>query len=212
MRRLLLILVGLIIIPISGKAQENSNEKRDKSLTIAFAPTYFTLFDDEFIPGTFWPPSFYITTNIPIKNRLSLSTGIHFIYKKTEGEGFVISEWGYSGPTKSTNRISFYSIPIRLNYNILEPNSKFNLYAKAEITNSLIANYTKGSPDFMGTYGSHTEYGYDMFFGLGLGVDFRLSKKLSFVIEPGINYSLFGLLPEVGIADCQLGLKYNLIK
>lgn len=215
MKKLYIVISGLIMIPILVHAQQNNETKnRNQSLTITLAPTYYTTFDDKLFPDTFWPPSLYVTKNFSLKKRLSFSTGIHILYKKMVSEGFitVVGVPGYSGPIKITNKFSVFDIPLRLNYHILKPNSKFNFYAKTEIKNSLIANYTKGDPDQYGKYGSHTDYGYDMFLGIGFGLDFRVSERLFVVMEPGLNYSVIGLLPDVGLADCQLGIKYLLSK
>jgi hypothetical protein len=215
MKKLLIIIGGLIMTPILVNAQQdNETKNRDQSLTITLAPTYYTTFDDRLFPDTFSPPSLYVTKNFSLKKRMSFSTGIHLIYKKSVSEGFIIVEGIpiYSGPVKFTYKYAVFDIPLRLNYHIIIPNSKFNLYAKTEINNSLIANYKKGDPDQYGKYGSHTDYGYDMFFGIGFGLDFRVAERLSMVIEPGLNYSIFGLLPNEGLADCQIGIKYALSK
>jgi hypothetical protein len=149
-----------------------------------------------------------------LKQRLSFSTGIHFLHKKIVNQGFIISDIlpGYSGPTKTTNKYSIFDIPLRLNYYILKPNDKLNLYAKTEIKNSFIINYIKNEPDFSGKSYTHTDYGYDMFLGIGFGLDFKVADRFSIVIEPGFNYSVIGLLPEVGLLDCQFGIKYALTK
>jgi hypothetical protein len=215
MKKFFIIMGGLIMIPILVHAQQDKETKnRDQSLTITLAPTYYTTFDDKLFPDTFCPPSLYVTKNFSIKKRLSFSTGIHLIYKKSLSEGFIIVEGipSYSGPVKFTYKYAVFDIPLRLNYHIIKPNSKFNLYAKTEIRNSLIANYKKVDPDQYGKYGSHTDYGYDMFLGIGFGLDFRVVERLSVVIEPGLNYSVFGLLPNEGLADCQIGIKYALSK
>ena len=61
-------------------------------------------------------------------------------------------------------------------------------------------------------FGSQIDYGYKMFLGIGLGLDFKVADRLSFIAEPGFNYSVIGRLPEVGLFDYQLGIKYSLTK
>jgi hypothetical protein len=215
MKKALILLIGLLLISTFGYAQQDKESKnKDQSLTISIAPTFFATLDENLNANTFLPISFYLTKNFMLKPRLSFSTGIHFLYKKFVDQGFIISDFGpgYSGPTKTTNKYSIFDIPLRLNYHILNPNDKLNLYAKVEIKNSLIANYIKGEPDMHGEYNTHTEYGYNMFLGIGFGLEFKVVDRLSFVIEPGFNYSVIGLLPELGLIDCQIGIKYALTK
>jgi hypothetical protein len=215
MKKTLILFCGLLLFSALGYAQQDKESKnKDQSLTISIAPTFFATLDENLDADTFWPTSLYLTKNFMIKPRFSFSTGIHFLYKKIIIPGFTINDFysSYSGTTKTTNKYSFFDIPLRLNFYILEPNEKLNLYAKTEMKNSLIVNYTKGEPDMFGRYGTHTDYGYDMFLGIGFGLDFKVVDRLSFVIEPGYNYSVIGLLPEVGLFDCQFGIKYALTK
>lgn len=215
MKKALILLPGLLLISaLSYAQQDKESAPKDQSLTISIAPSFFATLDENLDAESFWPTSIYVTKNFMLKSRLSFSTGIHFLYKRIVNQGFIISDFGpgYSGPTKTTNKYSIFDIPLRLNYYILRPNDKFNLYAKTEMKNSLIANYIKGEPDMFGKYSSHTDFGYDMFLGVGFGLDFKVVDRLSFVIEPGFNYSVIGLLPEVGLFDCQLGVKYALTK
>ena len=215
MKKNIALVGGLLLIPLLVYSQVDSEVKKaNRSLTFTVAPTFFATLDEKLDPDTFWPTSLYVTKNFPINQRLSFSTGLHFLYKKIYSEDFVISDFGpeYSGPTKTTNKYSSIDIPVRLNYHLVKPNDKFNIYAKTEIKNSLIANYFKGEPDSYGEYGSQTEFGYNMFVGIGFGVDFKVLEKLSIVLEPGFNYSVIGLLPEVGLIDFQIGLKYILKK
>lgn len=210
-----LILTGLLLISaLSHAQQDNESGIKDKSLTISIAPSFFATLDENLDADTFWPKSFYITKNFTLKSRLSFSTGIHFLYKRIVEEGFVLGDFvpGYSGPTKVTNKYSIFDIPLRLNYHILKPNDKLNLYAKAEMKNSLIINYIKYEPNMLGKHDTHSDTGYDMFLGVGFGFNIKLVDRFSFVIEPGFNYSVIGLLPQVGLFDCQLGVKYNLTK
>ena len=51
-----------------------------------------------------------------------------------------------------------------------------------------------------------------MFLGLGFGIDFMVVDRLSFVIEPGLNYSVTGQPPDVWLIDCKFRLKYDLFK
>jgi hypothetical protein len=213
MKKALILFCGLLLISTLVYSQQDKESKnKDQSLTISIAPTFFATLDENIDAYTFLPTSFYLTKNFMLKPRLSFSTGIHFLYKKFVNQGFIISDFfpGYSGPTITTNKYSIFDIPLRLNYHILKPKDKLNLYAKAEIKNSLIANYIKDEPDMLGEYNTHTEYGYNMFLGIGFGLDFKLADRLSFVIEPGFNYSVIGLLPEIVLIDCQLGIKYAL--
>ena len=215
MKKVLILICGLILISALVYAQQDKEpKKKDKSLTISIAPSFFATLDENLDADTFLPASFYLTKNYMLKPRLSFSTGIHFFSKKFVEQGFIIVDFGpgYSGPTKTTNKFSVFDIPLQANYYLIKPNDKFNLYAKAEILNAFIANYTKGEPDWNGKYGSHTDYGYNMFLGVGFGLDFKVVDRLSFVIEPGFNYSVIGFLPEVGLIDCQFGLKYALTK
>ena len=216
MKKLIILFIGLIFIPVLIKAQQISeSKKRDNSITFAYAPTYFTLFDDKLFFDDFWPPSFYLTSNFSLNERLSFSTGVHIIFKKHVGSGLLIDNGfsaAYSGHIKSTNKISYYGIPLRLNYYILKPNQKFNLYAKTEITNALKVNYEKWAPDTNGKFYTHSDTGYNMFLGLGVGVDFKVNERFSTVIEPGLNFSVLGVTPNVGLFDCQLGIKYALSK
>jgi len=208
------ILSGLLLFPILVHSQQDSETKKmDQSLTFTLAPTILGVMDEEIDPALFWPTSFYVVKNFPFKKRFSFSTGIHFLYKKFTDAGFIIPEYGsYYGPIKTTNNIYLIDIPLRLNYHIVKPNNKFNLYAKTELKNSFIANHIKGEPDIHGDYVSYTEYGYNMFLGCGFGLDFKVIERLNAVLEPGINYSVIGFLPGVGLIDCQLGIKYTLIK
>jgi hypothetical protein len=212
MKKVIAVLSGLLLIcSYSYSQQDNEPKKRDCTLTISIAPTFFTVTGEDLNSESFLPAGFYVTKDFILKPRLSLSSGIHFISKKYVNNGFIISDFipGYSGPTKTTNRYSVIDIPLQINYYLIKPNDKFNLYAKTEILNAFIANYTKSEPDISGKYGSHTDYGYNMFFGIGFGLDFKLVDRLSFVIEPGFNYSLIGLLPETGLLDCKFGVKYT---
>ncbi len=216
MKKLLILFIGLIFIPVLIKAQKiGESNKRDNSITFAYAPTYFTLFDDKLFFDDFWPPSFYLTSDFSLNERLSFSTGVHIIFKKHVGNGILIDNGfsgAYSGPIKSTNKISYYGIPLRLNYYILKPNQKFNLYAKTEITNALKVNYEKFAPDTYGKFYTNSDFGYIMFLGLGLGANFKVNERFSTVIEPGLIISVLGDTPLVGFFDCQLGIKYALTK
>lgn len=215
MKKLFTIIGVLFFLPVLVLSQQVTETKKvDRSLTVTLAPAFFATLDAKLDPDTFWPASIYVTKNFPLKQRLSFSTGIHFLFKKTVVESFVISDFGpgYSGPTKRTNKISVFDIPLRLNYHIVQPNDRFNLYAKTELKNSFIANYLKGEPDGDGEYGSHTDYGYNLFFGIGFGLDFRVAERLSVVLEPGFSYSVIGMIPEVGLIDFQVGVKYLLRK
>jgi len=215
MKKALILFCGLLLISALGYAQQDKEpNKKNRTLTISIAPAFFATLDENIDGDTFLPASFYVTENYMLKPRLSFSAGIHFFSKKFVTQGFTISDFGsgYSGPTKTTNKFSVFDIPLQLNYYIINPNDKFNLYAKTQILNAFIANYTKGEPDMFGKYGSHTDYGYNMFLGIGFGLDFKVVDRLSFVIEPGFNYSVIGFLPEVGLIDCQLGIKYTLTK
>lgn len=210
----LFILSGLLLFPILVYSQGDFETKKlDQSLTITLAPTIFGVLDEEIDPTLFWPTSLYVTKNFPLKMRFSFSTGIHFLYKKIIDNGFIIPDFGsYYGPIKTTNKYYLIDIPFRLNYHIVKPNNKFNLYAKTELKNSFIANHGIGEPNFQGDYVSYTEYGYNLFFGFGFGLDFKIIERLNAVLEPGLNYSVIGFLPDVGLIDCQLGIKYTLIK
>ena len=215
MKKALILFCGLLLISALSYAQQDQEpENKDQSLAISIAPTFFAPLDENLDADTFYPTSFYLTKNFMIKPRLSFSTGIHFLYKKIVDQGFITIDFGtgYSGPIKTTYKLSVFDIPLKLNYYVIRPNDKFNLYAKAEIKNSLITNYSKGEPNMLGKYGTHTDYGYDMFLGIGFGLDFKVVDRLSVVIEPGFNYSVIGLLPEMGLIDCQLGIKYALTK
>lgn len=209
MKKTVILLIGTFLFLSSVHGQQNKNT----SLTISVAPAYFGTLDEKFDPETFYRTSLYATINFIIKERLSFSTGLHLLSKKTV-EFFDIDSFlpGYSGPVHTTNRITLFDIPIQLNYHIIKPNNKINLYAKTELKNSVIANYTKGEPDMSGKYVSETGYGYNMFFGLGFGIDFIVVDRLSFVLEPGLNYSVAGQLPDVGLIDCKFGLKYGLFR
>ena len=215
MKKHIVLIGGLILIPVLVLSQQvTETQKTNRSLTITLAPAFFATLDAKLDHETFWPSSVYVTKNFPLNRRLSFSTGIHFLYKKTVVESFVISDFGpgYSGPTKRTNKMTVFDIPLRLNYHIIQPNDRFNIYAKTELKNSFIANYLKGEPDGDGEYGSNTDYGYNLFFGIGFGLDFRVAEKLSVVVEPGFSYSVIGMIPEVGLIDCQVGVKYLLMK
>ena len=215
MKKALILFCGLLLISALIYAQQDQVPKfKDQSLTISFAPSFFAVLDEKLDADTFLPASFYVTKNFMLKPRLSFTTGIHFLYKKTVEEGFltIYSGTGYSGPMKTTYKLTIFDIPLQLNYYLIKPNDKFNLYAKAEIKNALIIDYNKGEPNMFGKYRTSTDYGYNMFLGIGFGLDFKVVDRLSVVIEPGYNYSVIGLLPEVGLIDCQLGIKYVLTK
>jgi hypothetical protein len=212
MKKVHILILGLLLISVLSNGQQYKEpEKKDQSLTITIAPAFFATMDEKLDGETFWPTSLYVTKNFLLRKRLSISTGGHFLYKKIYEKSFVISEMGYSGPTKTTNKYFVFDIPLRLNYHIIKPNDNVNLYVKTEIKNSLIVNYYKGEPDFTGDYGSKTELGYNMFLGIGIGLDFKIAKRLYFVLEPGLNYSVLGYLPDVGLVDCQFGVRYDLI-
>jgi len=212
MKKVLILCLGLFLISFLTHAQqEKGTKKMDNSLTITVAPAFFATMDEKLDAETFWPTSIYVTKNFILKKRLSISTGVHVLYKKIAEEGFTIMEMGYSGPTKTTNKYGIFDIPIRLNFYLIKPNDNVNFYSKAEIKNALIINYMKGEPDMFGEYVSNTQFGYNMFIGIGFGLDFKIKDRLSFVIEPGLNYSVLGLLPQVGLIDCQFGVKYNLL-
>jgi hypothetical protein len=221
MKKALILLNVLLLISTFGYAQQGKESKNiNQSLTIGISPsfctdpTFFATFDENLDSDTFWPTGFFVTKNFMLKPRLSFTTGIHLLYKKMVDQGYITIDFGsgYSGPMKTTYKLSFFDIPLQLNYYILKPNDKLNLYAKTEIKNSLIVLYSKGEPNIFGKYSTHIDNGYDMFLGIGFGLDFKVVNRLSFVIEPGFNYSVIGLLPEVGIFDCKLGIKYVLTK
>lgn len=213
MNKALMFFSGLFLIPyLTHAQQEEVTKNMNNSLTIAIAPTFFATMGKKLDAETFWPTSLYVTKNFMLKKRLSISAGGHFLYKKFYEKSFVIGEMGYSGPVKTTNKYFVFDIPLRINYHIIKPNDKVNLYVKTEIKNSLIVNYFRGDPDFSGEHKSSTEFGYNMFIGVGFGLDFKVIDRLSFVLEPGLNYSVIGLLPGVGLIDCQLGAKYDLFK
>lgn len=136
MEKLFIIIGGLLLLPFLALSQQgNETKKMDRSLTVTLAPAFFATLDEKLDPETFWPTSLYVTKKIPLKQRLSFSTGIHLLYKKIVNESFVINDFspGYSGPTITTNKYSIFDIPIRLNYHIVKPNDNFILYAKTEI-------------------------------------------------------------------------------
>jgi hypothetical protein len=213
MNKALILFSGLFLVPVLINAQQEKVAKnRNNSLTITIAPAFFATMDEKLDAETFWPASLYVTKNFILNKRLSISAGGHFLYKRFYENSFVIGEMGYSGPVKTTSKYFVFDIPFRLNYHIIKPNDKVNLYLKTEIKNSLIINYFKGDPDFNGEHKSSNAYGYNMFLGIGFGLDFKVVEKLSFVLEPGLNYSVIGILPGVGLIDCQLGVKYDLFK
>ena len=162
---------------------------------------------------TFWPTSLYITKTVIINDRWSFSTGGHVLYKKWIQEGSIWGEFGgYSGPTKNTFRVGIFDIPIRINFHIKKIDDNFNFYLKSEIKNSIMAGQIISEPNHSGDFRTDLNVGYNMFFGFGLGSDFKISNRLSIVIEPGWTYSVFGKNPGIGFIDCQIGVKYDLIK
>ncbi len=213
MKKVSILIWGLFFISYLARAQEDTEIKIiNNSLTITIAPSIFGAVPTEINPQTFWPTSLYIIKNFSIKKSLSFSTGIHLLYKKNIDEGHQISEGGYSGPIKITRKYGLFDIPIRLNLHVIKQNEKTNFYIKAELKNSVMRVHLKGEPNFEGKYLSNQAFCYNMFLGIGFGLDFKLMDRLSFVIEPGLNYTILGRLPEVGLADCQVGIKYKLNK
>jgi hypothetical protein len=214
MKKVLVLICGLFLISFVALPQpEKDLKSTNSSLTITVAPTFFATLDAELNPETFWPTSLYVTKNFILRKRLSFSTGVHLLYKRTIGEGDKISEFGgYSGPIKITRKFGVFDIPLRLSFHIVKPNDKFNIYVKTECKNSLFASHLKGEPDFNGEYSSKLIFGYNMFLGIGFGFDFKVMNRLSLVFEPGLNYSVLGRLPDVVLIDCQVGVKYKLNK
>ena len=184
MKKSFILISGLLLISTLGYAQQDKETKiKDQSLTISIAPAFFATRIGNLDANPFWPAGLYVTKNFIFKPRLGFSTGIHFLYKNIVTDGVIIDELshGFSGITVTTNKYMIFDIPLRLNYYMIVPNDKFNFYFKAEINNSLIANYTKESPDNYGMFGSQIDYGYKMFLGIGLGLDFKVADRLSFI-------------------------------
>jgi hypothetical protein len=205
-----ILLSGLLLIPVLGQSQQDEGSKvRKRSLTVTLGPAFFATSDAKLNPETFWPASLYVTKNYMLNKRWTFSAGGHFLYKKLIMEGFAytIIE-GSGGSIKTTTRMVFIDMPVSINFHVIRLNDKFNFYLKSELKNSIAAVHVKEGGE------SHTnsEVGYNMFLGFGAGTDFKIANRFSIVLEPGINYSVIGILPQVLLADCQIGVKYCLIK
>lgn len=184
MKKVLVLLWGLFFFSSLTLAQQDKEIKNvNSSLTITMVPTIFFIGGDELDAEAFFPTSLCVTKNFIIKKKLSVSTGVHLLYKKLTVEGRAIADARYYGPIKYINRFGIVDIPLRLNFNVIKPNDKFNLYATTEIKNSLIALSSKGEPDDNGEYTSKNRFGYNMFLGIGFGFDFKVINRLYFYLN-----------------------------
>lgn len=213
MKKVLFLFSGLFFLSFLSNAQQDKDTKNKyNSLTISFAPSYFSVPEIGLYSKTFCPTSFYVTGNFIIKNRLGFSTGLHLLHIKNVENFTVISEYGYSGPASVRYGYNTFDMPLRLNYHIIKPNDKINFYLKTEVHNSMIVKYTEEYPGSSGKNESNIESGYNLFVGFGCGLDFKVLDRLSVAIEPNKIYSVRGVLSPYGRIECQFGIKYKLKK
>ena len=123
---------------------------------------------------------FYVTP------RLSVGTGIDYsLLTRT----FMGSYQGTSGTVSHT--IQYLGVPVRLYYDVLTSDRiKFYAYGGGSIEFCIGNRYRLfGAPDIVREYGVREP----MFSaGVGVGVEFQLSRTLGLYLDPGVNYYFMG--------------------
>ncbi len=199
------------ILPVIVLAQQaDKRDSKGLSLSFSMAPSMISIPTNYHSDRTFCLTNFYSTISLRSHNRLSFSTGLHWLQKKDVNHSGVISEFGYSGPKTNTFNYNVIGVPARLNFNINKPNDKINFYIKTELSNSLIINYTDEYPNYLGVFESNTDVAYGLSIGFGLGLDIKLKNRLSIFVEPVKYYSITGLFNPTRFSDCQMGFKLKL--
>lgn len=160
--------------------------------------------DETMIPfGTAWELSYNLS------KRFSTDIGIGF---RSTGkriiDGFVISEWGYSGPIHNEYRDIYLDIPLHVNYKIL--NTKpFKVLVSAGPRETFNFYDYYYNPGFDGKEkrlkGANSSTGLD----LGLIETLRISKKFGVFSSQFYGYFLKGHFSEMEAIYLKLGVTWK---
>jgi hypothetical protein len=215
-----ILLITTSLIAVSGQ-EISSDQLKTWSVSLTFAPMetffyypgyrkvfkYYTL---RGVTETFYPAGANLSIEHKLNTRLSFCSGFSYKTKKTDnlinGVGF-----GSGYYEKSTEDKYVLSIPIQINYQILNSPKFINPYLKTGLINSYFKRYYLG--EYTMWYETETTNGiidrhegrFIMFFELGAGAYFNLLKSLSVILETDLTYNLWGL----GYYEFQGGLRYS---
>lgn len=119
---------------------------------------------------------------------------------------FTGSFQGVSGTVSHT--IQYLGIPVRLYYDVLTSDRiKFYAYGGGELEFCIGNNYRLfGAPDIARAYKVRDPL-YSV--GVGLGVEFRLSRTVGLYLDPGVNYYFPGNQPRSIRTDKPLMLNFD---
>ena len=102
-----------------------------------------------------------------------------------------ITEKSTNGPAELVQNISYYEFPLELKYAVIK--TKFGVNVIGGVSTMFLGNndISVGAGDFSSTLGEANNLSTISFTtNIGLGIDYKASKKITFNVEPMFKYQL----------------------
>jgi hypothetical protein len=206
------------MISISGQGT-NPKPTRVWSLSLSFAPIttfyYYKNFQNTYldyyakgVTELVYPTGTNLRIDYKLNNRFSVSSGINFKVETYENLPLGADMSYYE---KSTDTKYLFEIPIQISYKIINSPKLIDPYFTTGLRNSYfkrhyVGEYTRyaGLETIKGEINNH-DGKFIVFYELGAGTYFHLSKSISMIFESNLTYTIsgFGYLELLG------GLRYS---
>ena len=209
--------VFLFVAPyfVLGQKVDKGNRDQDiyrrPSVSFTIAPSFFSIPELGINSTTFFLNNWHLNANFFILKKLSFTSGFNILFVNHPEEFNIHPEFGYSGPVRMDHRLIILNVPFRLNYYILNANTKLDPYFKVGFINSFKFLKTQNSPDLNGEYNYAKNSGYSNSMEFGLGLDYNVLKNLAMVFEAGKSYFISGIIPQYGLLEFQFGIRFRFL-